>query len=30
MTLLLPLRLIALLTLRDNGWGTRKTVEVTS
>jgi hyaluronan synthase len=30
MTLLLPLRVIALLTLRDNGWGTRKTVEVTS
>lgn len=30
MTLLLPLRLIALLTLRDNGWGTRKTVEITS
>jgi hyaluronan synthase len=30
MTLLLPLRLIALLTLRDNGWGTRDTVEVTS
>ena len=30
MTLLLPLRLVALLTLRDNGWGTRKTVEVTS
>ena len=30
MTLLLPLRLVALVTLRDNGWGTRKTVEVTS
>jgi hyaluronan synthase len=30
MTLLLPLRLVALLTLRDNGWGTRKTVEVSS
>jgi hyaluronan synthase len=30
MTLLLPLRLVALLTLRDNSWGTRKTVEVTS
>jgi hyaluronan synthase len=30
MTLLLPLRVVALLTLRDNGWGTRKTVEVTS
>jgi hyaluronan synthase len=30
MTLLLPLRLIALLTLRDNSWGTRTTVEVTS
>jgi hyaluronan synthase len=30
MTLLLPLRVIALLTLRDNGWGTRKTVEVRS
>jgi hyaluronan synthase len=29
-TLLLPLRLVALLTLRDNSWGTRKTVEVTS
>jgi hyaluronan synthase len=30
MTLLLPLRLVALLTLRDNSWGTRKTVEVTT
>ncbi len=30
MTLLLPLRVIALLTLRDNGWGTRKTVEVST
>jgi len=30
MTLLLPLRLVALLTLRDNSWGTRKTVEVAS
>jgi hyaluronan synthase len=30
MTLLLPLRLVALVTLRDNAWGTRKTVEVTS
>jgi hyaluronan synthase len=30
MTLLLPLRVIALLTLRDNAWGTRKTVEVRS
>jgi hyaluronan synthase len=30
MTLLLPLRVVALLTLRDNGWGTRKTVEVRS
>jgi hyaluronan synthase len=30
MTLLLPLRLVALLTLRDNSWGTRTTVEVTS
>jgi hyaluronan synthase len=30
MTLLLPLRLVALLTLRDNSWGTRKAVEVTS
>ncbi|HUZ25490.1 MAG TPA: glycosyltransferase [Streptosporangiaceae bacterium] len=30
MTLLLPLRLVALLTLRDNKWGTRKAVEVTS
>jgi len=30
MTLLLPLRVVALLTLRDNGWGTRNTVEVTS
>ncbi len=29
MTLLLPLRLVALLTLRDNSWGTRKAVEVT-
>jgi hyaluronan synthase len=28
MTLLLPLRVVALLTLRDNKWGTRKTVEV--
>lgn len=28
MTLLLPLRLVALATLRDNGWGTRKHVEV--
>ena len=30
MTLLLPLRVVALLTLRDNSWGTRKTVEVSS
>jgi hyaluronan synthase len=30
MTLLLPLRLVALLTLRDNSWGTRATIEVTS
>ena len=30
MTLLLPLRVVALLTLRDNGWGTRNAVEVTS
>jgi hyaluronan synthase len=30
MTLLLPLRLLALLTLRDNRWGTRQTVEVNS
>jgi hyaluronan synthase len=30
MTVLLPLRLVALLTLRDNRWGTRKSVEVTS
>jgi hyaluronan synthase len=30
MTVLLPLRLVALLTLRDNSWGTRTTVEVTS
>ncbi len=30
MTLLLPLRVVALLTLRDNGWGTRKSVEVRS
>jgi hyaluronan synthase len=30
MTLLLPLRLVALVTLRDNSWGTRKSVEVTS
>jgi hyaluronan synthase len=28
MTLLLPLRVVALLTLRDNKWGTRKQVEV--
>lgn len=28
MTLLLPLRVVALLTLRDNKWGTRKKVEV--
>jgi hyaluronan synthase len=27
-TLLLPLRIVALFTLRDNGWGTRKIVEV--
>jgi hyaluronan synthase len=30
MTLLLPLRVVALATLRDNGWGTRTTVEVRS
>jgi hyaluronan synthase len=30
MTVLLPLRVVALLTLRDNGWGTRTTVEVTA
>jgi len=30
MTLLLPLRVIALLTLRDTGWGSRNTVEVRS
>jgi hyaluronan synthase len=30
MTLLLPLRVVALLTLRDNSWGTRRTVEVSS
>jgi hyaluronan synthase len=30
MTVLLPLRLVALLTLRDNSWGTRTTVEVTA
>lgn len=30
MTLLLPLRLIALVTLKDNSWGTRKAVEVGS
>ncbi|MBO0806909.1 MAG: glycosyltransferase [Actinobacteria bacterium] len=30
MTLLLPLRVVALLTLRDNTWGTRKEVEVTT
>jgi hyaluronan synthase len=29
MTILLPLRLVALATLRDNGWGTREAVEVT-
>jgi hyaluronan synthase len=28
MTLLLPLRIVALLTLKDNSWGTRKKVEV--
>jgi hyaluronan synthase len=28
MILLLPLRLVAILTLRDNSWGTRTTVEV--
>ncbi|HET9894681.1 MAG TPA: glycosyltransferase [Streptosporangiaceae bacterium] len=28
MILLLPLRIVALMTLRDNSWGTRKTVEV--
>lgn len=30
MTLLLPLRVVALATLRDNTWGTRKSVEVKS
>lgn len=30
MTVLLPLRVVALLTLRDNSWGTRKQVEVKS
>jgi hyaluronan synthase len=30
MTLLLPLRVVALATLRDNKWGTRKSVEVKS
>jgi hyaluronan synthase len=27
-TLLVPLRIVALLTIRDNTWGTRKTIEV--
>jgi hyaluronan synthase len=30
MTLLLPLRVVALATLRDNGWGSRNAVEVRS
>lgn len=30
MVLLLPLRVVALLTLRDNSWGTREQVEVTA
>jgi hyaluronan synthase len=30
MTLLLPLRVVALATLRDNGWGSRNVVEVRS